>query len=519
MCIKKFDRPYFGSPSFNSTCLKICTRLISRCGNFIEVAEHKNQEDEDSLIQHCRTVSFIHRTAAEFLEEEYKSIFDDFSWLSTAGVTLARANISLIFLFPLTRSFKGFEFRSDKDHSNLSDRFIQELQLLINDTMTAISFIECSAGVPNFEIPLGSVQLDLTAQILKTLKCMASSDEPVRTSATDQNYPMKSIVNRVEHNFMDLIDVGHQRFFMNYMSYAAFWGCRSYIQFHMSSQTFSDEELDDVFRNAVVGLYPSLVIPSTNWPKISVLLTLKLLLQDGVIPGGKTSFWRQSRRLCWRASLWGAFILHACEVSYWNRVANSREKRAWIICLTDLIKRFLSLGADVNTRISLSIAIELSSRLDKAVASVFGSDSEEFPQCTLLLDESPLACIQTRRLVYTEYLSDIESFSRSRGAINRRRFRFFGYNELYYRISISQSETLSKLLYPDGRFNVDLACHCFPGTEFMRGYQFEQINGEFKTLFQDIVSKNDLIDWDVLDKEWKAGGSDWLEEEEIRGLC
>ncbi|KAL8710369.1 MAG: hypothetical protein Q9225_007299 [Loekoesia sp. 1 TL-2023] len=517
--IKQFDRAYFGSPSFDSTCLQVCTRLNSRCGSFIEFAESPDQVEGDTLKQHCRTISFIHRTVAEFLKEEYKNTFDEFFWLSPAGVTLARANIGLIVLFPLTRSFKGVEFGSDGDHSLLSDKFVPELRLLIEDTMTAISFIECSAGVPDFSIPLESVQLDLTAQILKTLQYMATSDETVIVTSPDQNYPMKSIVNRVDHEYMDWIDAD-QHLFMNHMSYAAFWGCRSYIQFHMSIHTFSEGQVDDMFKNAVIGLHPYFGKSHSFMPKISILLTLKLLLQDVVIPGGETSsWWRQFRRFGWRASPWGAFILHACETSYWSQFESSREKRAWIACLTDLIKRFLSLGADVNTRISLSIELMLSDLDEKAIASVLGPYSEEFPQCILFLDESPLACSQVHQRKYTEDLCEIETLLRSRGAINRRRFRFLGYGESCYRISISQSDALRILLYPDGRFNVDFECYGFVSAEFIRGYETEQNNAEFAALLQDILSTNDQVDWDILDKEWKAGGSDWLEDEEIRSLC
>ncbi|KAL8654961.1 MAG: hypothetical protein Q9226_003228 [Calogaya cf. arnoldii] len=121
------------------------------------------------------SVRFIHRTAMEFLTEEYESTFNTHACLSTAWIALARANVGLMFLFPLSR-------RPDERYEldiYIPWRRLHEVNLycLVEGGMMAICFGENSPR-NNPKKPLGSTPSELTAQMWQTIRHLAKVDDP-----------------------------------------------------------------------------------------------------------------------------------------------------------------------------------------------------------------------------------------------------------------------------------------------------------------------------------------------------
>ncbi|KAL8731258.1 MAG: hypothetical protein Q9181_004345, partial [Wetmoreana brouardii] len=343
--IKQFDRAYFGSPSFTTTCLRLCTRLISRSGGLIDIAEDK--VEEATPIRHYRAVNFIHRTAVEFLQIEYKNSFNGYSWLATSGVQLARANIGWILLYP--------PFTVHMDSEVIAEKFIE----LIDETIAPIAFVECSAGPPDFSMPLSSEPTDLVSQLLQTLQHMATLDDDLGKDSPNESRSMKSILQRVEYVYKHVHEADNQDPFTDHMSWATFLGCRSYVHYHLSAHTFSDARLDDLFLNAVLGLYRRLgPFRKDFWPQLTSLLTMKLLLEVGLIPSGKTSSWRPFGRDGWRGSPWAVSFLVVLGASDYYTFMPHEQRIAWITTWSAITKKFLSLGADSNTRISFCVHID-----------------------------------------------------------------------------------------------------------------------------------------------------------------
>ncbi|KAL8752393.1 MAG: hypothetical protein Q9199_005772 [Rusavskia elegans] len=512
--VTRFDRSYFSSSTFDSTCRELRTRLNARCGNLIEIENNEDKFDETIVLQHSRAVDFIHRTAVEFLKEEYESTFSEDSCLSAAWVPLARACIGSIFLFPLTqRPNEDYKLRAGKDGCGpdgenpsgcalgLWDGLDYKLSMLVAGGMRAISFGENSARNAYSRRPHGNVQSELTAQILQTLHHMATTDEAFKTFDRKHYCSMKWILEKVERSVVGFDNMEAQPPFQDHMRFAAFWGCESYIRSRFSPN-IPVEQLEAIFASAVLGMRPNRFNRFDRWhrtafPVSQLLEIVDILLRQGKIPRGKTDIWRPYGYLM-RASPWGSFFLHACEALREVKKIGSdlySKTAAWTQQVLELIEIFLSLGADHNTRISFRIDVYPRQNYDAGMTHSF-----------LLVDWTPLACIQWHALQEMEGISEIETILQSRGAVNQTRYRFFGQRNIYYRIDTSHAKDLESLLLST-RYHVE-------DKPYSRAYLLElnvDVNDELFRVFEGIVSANSPLDWATVDKEWAHGGSNWPE--------
>ena len=119
----KNDVSYFQSPDFDDTCSTLETRIITRCAGFVEIAPRANEyldvrwekesfdrhlgvrlsndQEEQNIFRHARRVSFIHKTAHDFLEDHRKSWFRN---LKASRVSLVRGWLGSISLIPMAIS-------------------------------------------------------------------------------------------------------------------------------------------------------------------------------------------------------------------------------------------------------------------------------------------------------------------------------------------------------------------------------------------------------------------------------
>lgn len=350
--------------------------------------------------------------------------------------------------------------------------------------MSAIAVIEYIAIGRDSRTHHDTPQTNLTAQILQTLQRLGSLDD-------NEQHSKSRLISLELLQSMDKENSKHsnldtQNPFSNDVALAAFWGFRSYLQSSMSSHSFSDEQRDDLFRHALIGLYRG-----DRHACYAILSTIQLLSQNGPMPTGRTTSWTSfGTHRGWRESPWGVFFLEVCYICTRGiKVVPHLGQLA-----SGLIRDFLSQGADPNTRISLGLSIE----------------DYDSGSTVLLMDQSPLSCLQCVSPISEQDLSDIRACLESAGAVSYRRFRFLntydGYHPIFHRISLSQSDWLNEEMGEDvGNW----------------GYYSEWDNVEtlfviFKTesyrkIFEDI-SHSDKLDWKVVNEEWRRGGSDWLED-------
>ncbi|KAL9595194.1 MAG: hypothetical protein Q9219_006588 [cf. Caloplaca sp. 3 TL-2023] len=475
--IMELDLAYFNSPSFALICQELCIRIQVRCGNLIDIKDQDHPLEEISIFRRPRTIEFIHRTVAEFLEEEDPRTFSGDSWFSDVGVLLAQAQIGLLFLFPFTRPTYGTDqcatstsrhglgpvgklvLGTDSDeNTQFGKLLVSSLSGHVSNAATAMTFIECYSSSTTIDKPIRSLQAGLTAQFLQALQYV--------TTFNDQ----------VQGNLVKLLELGHLRRELfaldkddNRMKCAALWGCRSYIGAHLPTEA-SNEQLEDLFRNAVIGLGGQ----SESRPRSS-LLVFELLLQIKGFSLDKRTSWISCLQCGWRASLLGAFISQICRSCMLWRFGFKDDEciSERQTCCVDVIRQFLSLGANIDTRINQIIAFGFSP------GSEWLCKSDRV--VTFYVDESPLACTQKHPVAPLKGgLSKIEVFLQSSGATSRRRFRFCNKD------------------HPD----MPVCAMIF--------------DDEPVAAFKDIISANNQVDRAVMLKEWSMGGGDWLSDEEIQ---
>lgn len=578
--VTQFDRSYFSSSTFDSTCHELRTRLNARCGNLIDIASNQNGVEETIVLQHDRTVNFIHRTAVEFLNQEYESTFSGYSCLAAVWVQLARLYIGSIFLFPSTQSSNElYELQAGLDgdepdeesppHEDYSlwQRLEFALEGLVENTMMVISFGERFAGNTGFRKSHNNLQSQLTEQIWQTLRHIATIDdaftkidgeyycsitsatgvadsgllvsrEPgvyglsstrgIECSSRDLKYPnnpayreleqnatprrplvaaerIKRILKLVERNFFRYDNTEAGVPFQDDMSFAAFGGCESYIRRRLPPN-ISEEQLETLLGSVVHGMHHSLYIyvRGTGLP-IPWLNIVNLLLHARQISRVKTNVSKLGKH-SW-SLLWGSLVAHICQGynlawsldrsgCYGERESGPfGERVAWMQLGHNIVEKFLSLGADCNTRVCHSIT----------VCPPNGVSSHHF-----FADRTPLAIIQSFELRGMEGRPEIETMLKSKGAVNQTRYRALLANGTYYRIGTTQAKGLDDLLLSKPRIwcmqpETDLA-------SYRTKVSIEADDDEVFDVLEAIISTNECLDRPTMDNGWVPDGSERLED-------
>ncbi|KAL9033579.1 MAG: hypothetical protein Q9180_005872 [Flavoplaca navasiana] len=516
MHVEQSDRPYFWTPIFRSRCRELYTRLNARCGNLIDIMDHKDEREKTVLLQSCQIVDFIHRTVVEFLKDEFMDEFCDESCMTAAWIPFTRARIGRLFLSPFMPPFievvepytenfmldEGFRSDSPWDSHGALEVWLKEL---ISSLMLSILFGEKFSRAVDSEKPPGNVQSELTAQALQTLQHLTTTDDVLYGTPDQRQYgSMKQLVRKVLIERFGWNPSGAQFPLEDCMNFAAFWGWESYIRSHLSTET-PDEQLSNILISVINGIYFDDLLVE-GFP-ISFLNIAELLLCQRWPPRSKLKNQGLDDNAVWvkhefglygliirRSSPWEAFLLQVCnKIEETSRVYGNSdlygEGKVWIQRCLELVEDFLSEEANHNARIGLSIR-----------GYAFGSDLFFF------VDMTPLRCVQSFPQRRKDYMSLIETILKSKGAESRCRYRFCRRHGRSYRITPAQSKSFERLLfstrYPEYSINYfSILSDIHDGDEA-------------STVLQDIISTNDKLDEDTMEKEWARGGDGWLEEED-----
>ncbi|KAI4226789.1 MAG: hypothetical protein LQ349_006825 [Xanthoria aureola] len=310
---------------------------------------------------------------------------------------------------------------------------------------------------------------------------------------------MKQILEWVERDFFRYDNTKAGVPFQDDMSFAAFGGCESYIRRRLSPR-ISDEQLEALLESVVFGMDHCLYtyVQHTGFP-ISWLNIVDILLQLGELSRVKTNVSKNDKHS--RSSLWGALFGRICQAykmaRLLHRPASFGESESALFgerC-HKLIEKFLSLGADSNTRICHSISVCPRNR----VSSHF------------FADRTPLAIIQSSDLQKMKSLPEIETILKSKRAVNQTRYRSLLANGTYYRIDTSQAKGLDDLLFSKPRIY-----SFYPATElgsYRSEIDIEADEDEVFDVLEGIISTNERLDSPMMVNRWAPDGSEWLEDD------
>lgn len=161
----------------------------------------------------------------------------------------------------------------------------------------------------------------------------------------------------------------------------------------------------------------------------------------------------------------------------------------------ELIEKFLSLGADCNTRICHSISVCPRNR-----------GSFHF-----FADSTPLAIIQSFELKEMESRPQIETILKSKGAVNQTRYRSLLAHCTYYRIGASQAKGLDNLLLSKPRLH---GLQPYPEMgSYRSAIDIKDPNDEVFDVLEGITSTNECLDSPTMDNGWAPDDSEWLEDD------
>ena len=509
--VKQFDRPYFCSSIFRSRCRELYIRLNARCGSLIDIKDNEDQAQSLVALYRGQTVDFVHRTAVEYLKDEYVEKFYEKSCLKAAWIPLARAKIGFVFLFSFTTHLIDFDKKYTGslvlDEGNQPDspgdfhiKSASGFKELFWDIRVLFLYGENSGCVVDSEKPPGNLPSQLSAQVLETLQYLHTRDD-VLYGALDKK--TVQLVRKLLSECTEL-DVSCARIpWEDYMKFAAFWGCESYIRSYLPAQT-PDEQLEDILRSTIEGIHPTNLFPIIAFP-LSYFNIVKIIVHQRRTlrnknndrkAHGKTGNWSVVLHHC-RASPCGAFLFQTCMrvgrvLWYYGNSALFGERGIWIQHWLELVEDFVSEEANSNARIGLLFEV---------------SSPDEHDTCTLFFDTTPLGCVHSVMPLRSRHIFDIWSILESKSAEILFRYRFFLSKGTYYRIKPIQSKSLERLLF-SRRYPGDSDRVAWSGC-----FQFDE-RDEPLTVLQEIVSANDTLDEGTMDKEWARGGISWLEEED-----
>ena len=421
--ITRNELEYFTSPRFRFNYERFETRLVSRCGSLLEIDNNKFEHiDRNPIIQYDRIVGFTHRTAVEFLRENYKAIFLDESSTAEAAAQVARSNIANLALVPLTHLPHG------------------RLHFTIMATASALAFMGYFSKECGMEESFRAIQVNLIRQAVGSLQSIHK----------EANHPWKrGFFNDI--SFWEwLLDPGPasgQKAFVDptlapccpivdELSVAAYFKCHFYFQFLVSSQVFSVERMSTMLHAAQSGFEYGVENGYFSLTGYRATITIiQEVLRYHVDPNAVFSIKPDRHRIRYmqHASLWARVLvslLEATKIGLEDDTTIYTAWESWEACCTDLIERLLSLGADANTHITVC----------------YRCYSEGDEEVYMFVEESPLAVWDWLDPRIAQRLARIEAQLRLAGGTSYRCFQFAAYRNSLYPISSSQSEVMADIM-------------------------------------------------------------------------
>ena len=472
--VVQFDRDYFLSDQFDLACQHEETRLVACCGGFLEIQDHsseeageegeeelegeedpernESEEDENSegeeshkekskdeelkkvaiIPYYNKRVGFVHRTAFDFIRDQHdgSQFYLSSSYLN-AIFHLSIGMISRLVLFSLTHTLN--ELYQNRDLASL----FLGLMSFIRET----NHLKIEATDKNDERS-EPLEFNPTHQVFRSLQQLYTFFHK-----TEQN-PFADIpFVRLFAQIYDDTKVENSSFvrwcpISDRTSAAAYFGCYKYLQSRLPTQSNVDEHVPHLLQCVISGSkgYDFWYNKPSHSAIISRLLITRILLQYKFDPNILSAPRSSLKPFYNVGTLWGAVfgeIMQSC--SMLCQPSTSLSDPEWLTlqsCFTDVIERFLHLGARPNTRINISIHCRYKGE-----------------KAWIVLAASPLALIGLAGLENEHFLAETQASLQSAGAAKHTDALYISAflderPTISYRVSKVQSEKIVDAIIP-----------------------------------------------------------------------
>ncbi|KAI4186918.1 MAG: hypothetical protein LQ348_004157, partial [Seirophora lacunosa] len=235
--ISQYEPGYFSTPRFQSVCRASKPRLVTRCGNFIEIDEPREPEENfDTVQDYNRRVDFVHRTAMDYVRREHRRLDPTSSWQLRAHDLLARGYIGALALVPAT-----YKVEEGPNVAYLSDS-IKRAMLAIR-TLGSTRFSEGDGSTQ-------SLQIELVNQAVQILHHPDLWEGIPNDGLPDAKIDLRRVVMTLHRN-RKFIDSRFRT--SDPLDFAAFFGCNLYVKSEMSTGVVGDEQISSLLLAAVSG--------------------------------------------------------------------------------------------------------------------------------------------------------------------------------------------------------------------------------------------------------------------------
>ena len=414
------DLTYFAESRFNIACQALERRLTSRCGGLLEIGNLQyDPTDQKATIQFFdRKVEFVHRTAMEYIQTVYEVPSVGSSAFLEGTARVARGSFGTCIL-----SATGYKLHD-------------QTQARLKDSMLAISTISLQDDSGSAT----SLQIDLVDQACQTLQNLYNITES--DSATQDFFDDHKFLKRfVKYSG----DWGSDRFHCilnSRLNFAAFYGCRHYVQSCLSTETYSANQMSALFQATIAGLRQLVqwIAPIGYLVCLPRLVTPQVILQRSLEfdlneYSGETTFKRGPAMYgtpfgrLFRSLVLVSRICQERDESTVQRRYAGTQQRFKEGCV-ELTQRLLDIGANPNTR--------LITRTILFIDKVFFVELFKFCSLLSLLEKASIKNEALRACLY------------SAGAIHYKGIRLVRYKDNYYRTNDAQSQRLDQLLVDFG---------------------------------------------------------------------
>ena len=250
------NKTYFTSNSFLQLCENLETRILTRCAGLVEIEgpRHKGsrinhythlsdyQPDEvplgkSNLSSYWRVVSFIHRSASDFVRQHYMERFNYANWYSIGNLEYARGTICTVALLPMLLA---------------SEWLLQSIQvnrkivLSLERYMVDIAFL---LYIADEHRPSGPTDLAFTNDLFQTT-------EHLYNILRDIEEHMKNLIAPMDPDW-DISVVSYLRYFNSCndaISLASYLGLRSAVLPRLASKIYDHDYLNHLLMSTTAGL-------------------------------------------------------------------------------------------------------------------------------------------------------------------------------------------------------------------------------------------------------------------------
>lgn len=455
----RHDREYFTSPDFMHHCLRVETRILTRCAGLVEIEDrpipfvegtygyvhnpedsslddpdHYEQEDRTLIwsnvcassdgqnpSRHLRIVQFIHRTVKEFLQTHPKGFFQRPDERSAAAFALVRGKLGVMNLIPILLSQVKLGRRTLT--------FFRTVEDIMDDLIT----LEDSAPIPNIDQAFNDA-INTSTIVNQIYKDIEPIDVALNGASVPwfERYRSRQIGGGPRQTNPVWLNIGKLPF-NDVHGFAAFFGCQSHVLHSTTLHNSSQELIDYLLACSLTGSrllsqdfrFYDIFRPHRT---MALFVIIRELLRRGA---SSTPYIEPD---CWAdniapLSAWGAFLNSAVP----QMRLNQDQRADFMKCikiqslaslsrlndiLKDIITHFLSHGADVDSSVYSTYSLP----------ALIGDSST---RVEIALEETPLSLVESSAT--SSGLHPLDVFSdmlRSAGGLTRRRchlVRFWNY--------------------------------------------------------------------------------------------